>query len=94
MVELADGVVDEAPSDGENNEEPHQQTKQWCRSQRWLLRQARRSDGHSWRNSRSLKKGSKRSNGRHDCYVPRSSRSAPCAVRVLGRQGVSPRNGS
>jgi len=63
MVELADGVVDEAPSDGGNNEEPHQQTKQWCRSQHRLLRQARWRDRHSWRNSKSSRPGSMRSVG-------------------------------
>ena len=73
---------------------PHQQTKQWCRSQHRLLRQARWRDGHSCRNSRSLKKGSKRSNGRHDCYVPRSSRNVPRAVRELRRRGASPGSGS
>ena len=71
----------------ETTRSPHQQTKQWCRSQRQLLRQARRRDGHSWRNSRRLKKGSKRNNGRRDYYVPRSSRNAPRAVhaREAGR---------
>ena len=74
----------------ETTRSPHQQTKQWCRSQRQLLRQALRRDGDSWRNSRSLKKGSKRSNSRRDCCVPRLSRSVPCAVRELRQRGTSP----
>jgi hypothetical protein len=94
MVELADGVVDEASSDGGNNEEPRPANQAVvpvatpAASSSSAVRRAQLAQ------LTELEKGSKRSNGRHDCYAPRSSRNALHTVRAPERRGVSPRSGS
>jgi len=94
MVELADGAIDDTPSDDGNGEENPPANPVVVPPANQLLRQARPRGRRSWRNSRSTRTRSTRSVGRHGNCVPCSSRSAPRAVRELGRRGVSPRSGS
>jgi hypothetical protein len=96
MVELADGADEEASdNDGARRDPPPtNQVVPPPPANQGAVPPPDPDASSSWRNSRSSRRGSRRSVDKPDCSEPRSSRSAPCAVRELRQQDASPKSGS
>jgi len=93
MAELADGAIKEASSDNENGSEHPPANQVVAHPANWgavsppnpATSSSSVSRQVQWRNTRSFRKSSRRSVGRHDCCILRLSRSAPRVVRGLKR---------